>query len=87
LHRLAFPDVAARKGNDASADLHGKFGKKAAPGQSSIEILFAVCHGRVSVALSHSKPSVVCSESSFLPKNCPKLQEHHNVFNERVPDL
>jgi hypothetical protein len=55
--------------------------------QSSIEILFAVCHGRVSVALSHSKPSVVCSESSFLPKNLPKLQEHHNVFNERVPDL
>jgi hypothetical protein len=42
--------------------------------QSSIEILFGVCHGRVSVALSYSKPSVVCSESSFLPKNGPKLQ-------------
>jgi hypothetical protein len=42
--------------------------------QSSIEILFWVCHDRVSVALSHSKPSVVCSESSFLPKNRPKLQ-------------
>jgi len=38
--------------------------------QSSIEILFAVCHGRISVALSRSKPSVVCSESGFLPKNC-----------------
>jgi hypothetical protein len=36
--------------------------------QSSIEILFAVCHGRISVALSRSKPSVVCSEGSFLPK-------------------
>jgi hypothetical protein len=55
--------------------------------QSSIEILFAVCHGRVSVALSYSKPSVVCSESSFLPKNRPKLQEHHHVFNEPVPHL
>jgi hypothetical protein len=27
------------------------------------------------------------SESNFLPKNRPKLQEHHHVFNERVPDL
>jgi hypothetical protein len=37
--------------------------------QSSVEILFAVCHGpRVGVAPSRSKPTVVCSESGFLPK-------------------
>jgi integrase/recombinase XerD len=39
------------------------------------------------LTLNNSKPSVVCSESSFLPKNRPKLQEHHRVFKERVPHL
>jgi hypothetical protein len=37
--------------------------------QSSIEILFAVCHGPLGgVAPSRSKLTVVCSESGFLPK-------------------
>jgi hypothetical protein len=42
--------------------------------QSSIEILFAICHGPGQLGCF--------SESSFLPKNRTNLQENHIVWDE-----
>jgi len=52
--------------------------------QSSIEILFALCHGP---GRHGAKPfkALGCSDSRFLPRTLhTNLQDSHNVFNESL---
>jgi hypothetical protein len=56
-------------------------------GESRAALQLTACMGRHYQPRSPFKPSFVCSESSFLPKNRSKLQVNQNVFNESLPDL
>jgi hypothetical protein len=52
--------------------------------QSSIKSCSRSATARFSRAANRSKSSVVCSETSYLPKNPAKLQDNHNVFHESL---